>query len=301
MSNRQARREQQRQARGGRARPTQQRRPSAPSSGGGGPGDFISRPFLLMAGGLVVALVAVVIGLVVFSGGGSGGDDVTALQDARLAFPADLASGYELGSDDAPLVITQYEDFQCPFCLNYTANNEPGIIEEYVTAGQVKLVFQHFPILPGLESVQAATASECAQQQDRFWDYHHELFLIQAEAGQRSNERLNVGRFSDGALRSLAEELDLDVGEFDACYADDDTRDLVQDMASEARSFGLSGTPGFLLNGLPLAVGAPSNMEGWRTLIDSQLEQIANATPTAEASATAGGSPTPEATATAAQ
>ena len=301
MSNRQARREQQRQARGGRARPTQQRRPSAPSGGGGGPGDFISRPFLLIAGGLAVVLVAIIVGVVFFSGGESSSDDVAALNAAELSFPADLASGYELGRDDAPLTISQYEDFQCPFCLNYTANNEPGIIDEYVKTGQVKLVFQHFPILPGLESVQAAVASECAQQQDRFWDYKHELFLIQAEAGQRSNERLNVGRFSEQALRDLAVELGLDAEEFDTCYADGETTELVQDMASAARSFGLSGTPGFLLNGLPLAGSAPSNMEGWRTLIDSQLEEIANATATPEASASPDGSATPEATPTAAQ
>jgi protein-disulfide isomerase len=299
MSNRQARREQQRQSRGGRTRPGQQRRPTASSGGGGGPGDFISRPFLLIAGGLVLGLIAVIVGVIVFGSGASDSNEVDNLVAARASFPGDLANDYELGQDDAPLVITEYEDFQCPFCLRYTANNEPGIIADYVASGQVKLVFKHFAVL-GIESVQAGMATECAAQQDRFWDMHHELFLLQAEEGQIGNERVNVGRFSEEALRGIAAGLNLDMEAYDACYADPDTLRVVEDMTLEARSFGLTGTPGFLFNGVPLAGGAPSNIDGWKTVIEAELEKIASATPTAEGgSATPAG--TPEATPTAAQ
>lgn len=292
MSNRQARREQQRQARGGRTRQSQQRRPSAAPGGGGGPGDFISRPFLLVVGAVALVLVGIIVGVIVLSGGSTDSEEVEALLAAEANFPHDLASGYELGMDDALLVITEYEDFQCPFCLRYTATNEPSIIEEYVKTGQVKLIFKHFAVL-GAESVNAGMATECAAQQDRFWDMHHELFLLQAQEGQLSNERVNAGRFSDSALRGIAEELGLDMGAYDTCYADEQTRETVAQMTLEARSFGLSGTPGFLLNGIPLAGGAPANMDGWRTLIDSELEKLADATPTAEGSPSAETTPTP--------
>jgi protein-disulfide isomerase len=194
---------------------------------------------------------------------------VSALSAARVDFPADLADGYALGRADAPLSLTMYEDFQCPFCLRYTAVIEPALVEEYVAAGDLRIEFQNFPIL-GPESLNAGIAAECAAQQDRFWDLHHELFLLQAEAGQLTNEQLQVGRFSDEALRTIAEGLALDMPAYDVCYSDPATLATVQDMAGRARELGLTGTPGFVLNGTALP-GAPANLEGWRLFLDTQL------------------------------
>jgi protein-disulfide isomerase len=194
---------------------------------------------------------------------------VSALTAAKAEFPADLADGYALGRADAPLALTVYEDFQCPFCLRYTATIEPALVEEYVAAGDLRIEFQNFPIL-GAESLKAALAGECAAQQNRFWDLHHELFLLQAEAGQLTDERMQVGRFSDEALRAIAEDLALDMGAYDACYSDPATLTTVEDMANSAREQGLTGTPGFVLNGVALP-GAPANLEGWRLFMDTQL------------------------------
>ena len=279
MSNRQARREQSRRSRGDRSsRPTAPRRPTPGGSGGGGGlSDFLSGRFILIAMVLVAVLV-VGIGAVATFSGGSGGDEdlVELLTSAQTTFPDDMTDGYFLGSEDAPLTIRQYEDFQCPFCLNYTARNEPGIIEEYVKSGQVRLEFRNFPIL-GLESVAAGKAAECAAEQDLFWPLQHELFLLQAEAGQASDEELNIGRFSDSALRTIAGGVGVDLEEYDTCFADGDTLAAVQDSAAEARTFGLSGTPGFLFNGVPLSSGSISNIEGWREVIDAELARLAEA------------------------
>jgi protein-disulfide isomerase len=225
---------------------------------------------------VLVAVLVIGIGAVAtFSGGSSGDADlVELLTSAEATFPGDMVDGYFVGSEDAPLTIRQYEDFQCPFCLSYTARNEPGIIDEYVKTGQVRLEFRNFPIL-GLESVGAGKAAECAAQQDLFWPLQHELFLLQAEAGQASDEELNVGRFSDSALRGIAGDVGVDLDAYDTCFADGDTLEAVQDSAAEARTFGLSGTPGFLFNGVPLTSGSPPNIEGWREVIDAELTRLA--------------------------
>ncbi len=290
MSNRQARREQSRSARGERKRAPAPRRSTSPgSSGGGGAGDFLSGRFILIAMVLVAVLVVAIGLFATFSGGGGSDDElVQALNDADANFPADMASGYSVGSEDAPLTITQYEDFQCPHCLNYTGANEPGIIDQYVKSGQVRLVFQNFPIL-GVESVAAGKAAECAQQQDMFWPLQNQLFLVQAKAGQDTNEKTNIGRFSDDALRGIAQGVGLDMEKYDSCYAADATLETVQNQAATARSFGLSGTPGFLFNGVPLSSGAPSEIDGWKSVIDEELQNLAEATQTPEASATATG------------
>lgn len=267
MSNRQARREQTRRSRGDRNRPGPTRRNApGPARGGGGPRDFLSGPFLLIAGGLLAVIIIAIGAFAAFSSGNDNEGAAQSLVEAKANFPFDLASGYEVGDPDAPLTITAYEDFRCPHCLNYTANNEPEIIENYVKTGQVRLIFQNFAVL-GPESVNAGRGAECAAEQDLFWEMHHELFLEHAREGQSMD-------YSDGAVRNMAETAGLDLDAFDTCYASDATLNAVQDQSSTARSFGLTGTPGFLFNGVPFT-GAPSNFEGWQQVIDAELESLA--------------------------
>jgi protein-disulfide isomerase len=197
-----------------------------------------------------------------------------ALDAAHAAFPSDLVDGYAVGAADAPLTLTMYEDFQCPFCLRFTTVFEPMLVEEYVKAGQLRLEFQHFPIL-GPESEAAAAAAECAAQQNRFWALHHELFRLQAASGQLTGEQLNIGRFADDELRALAEAAGLDLATYDACYADPATEATVDDMAARARMHGLSGTPGFLINRTALGGGAPGSLDAWRQFIDEWLAEVA--------------------------
>ena len=188
--------------------------------------------------------------------------------------------------------LTQFEDFQCPFCLRYTSADEPTIVEEYVKTGKVQLIYEHFPGL-GFESVRAAGAAQCAADQNLFWKYQNLLFLTQAKAGQLDNEKLQVDRFSDDNLKGYASRVGADRAKFDACVDSDTHITLVQDQQRRARSLGITGTPGFLINGQPFGAGAPGTLEGWRKLLDDAGEQIAkaaNATPSASASPAASAS-----------
>lgn len=287
MSNRQARREQARQT-ATRPAPGARRAgggpPRRPTSSGGGPSDILSRPFLLIAGAIVVVLV-VILGIVIASSGGGDSEGLASrLETARADLPLDLADGTKLGRDDAPVKITAYEDFQCPFCLNYTAEQEVDIIEEFVKTGRVQIEYQNYPIL-GAESTRAATAGLCAAEQNKFWEYHNKLFWVQADAGQSDNERLNVGRFSDDKLKEYAVELGLDEAAFETCLNSPDQLAVLTEQQRTAQSFGIRGTPGFLVNGQPIGSGTPADIDAWREIIE-QVEG-AVASPTAEGSATA--------------
>jgi protein-disulfide isomerase len=301
MSNRQARRE---QARGNRTRatsrstrpsPGQQRKPS----GGRGGSDIFSRGFLLALGAMVVAAVAVIALVIAFGGGDDDSTDlVAALEEGTANLPTDLADGTKIGREDAPVKIVSFEDFQCPFCLLYTAEQETAVIDELVKGGKIQLEYRHLPIL-GNESVNAALASQCAADQDKFWQYHHELFLIQARAGQVEDEETNVGRFSDDNLKRIAGDLGLDQQAFNTCYDSREHLDLVTTQQREANQFGITGTPGFLVNGRPLGSGTPQGIEAWRQLVAEVEAQ--NATATAQASASpAATATTPAASPTAA-
>lgn len=287
MSNRQARREQSRSSRN-TARNRRAARPApgkAPRQGGGGP-DLFSLPYLLGLSALIVALAVVLI-FVAGRGGGGDSDMVAALQDAHENFPQDLAAGASVGDPDAPLKLDMYEDFQCGFCLSHTAEAEPTLIEEYVKTGKLQITFKHLPVL-GTESLRAATASQCAADQDRFWDYQNRLFLEIAE----KNPARNSGAFSDDNLRKFASDVGLDVDEFDQCFNSDTHLALIQQQERDARAFGLTGTPSFVINGQPLGSGG-FDVEGWRRVLDEAYSNV-----TASPTVGAGESPSPEAEAT---
>jgi protein-disulfide isomerase len=273
MSNRQARREQSRTTRTTQrsraSRPTGRGSRPSPSRGGGS--SIFSSGFLLALGAIAIVLVVVAVVFTQFFGGDSEDDElVQNLEAAEAALPLDMANGNTLGSNDAPVKITEYEDTQCPFCLRYTANVEPGLMEEFVKTGQVQITYKHLPLL-GVDSVQGAMALTCAADQDKFWPFHNKLFTVQAEAGQSTNEQTNVGRFSESNLKGFATELGLDRTAFDACYASPDTIAEVTAQQQEAQSFGITSTPGFIVNGQQIGSGSPT-IEGWRDIIQQVVD-----------------------------
>jgi protein-disulfide isomerase len=196
-------------------------------------------------------------------------DGVAALR--AFPVPRELANGATLGKADAKVTLTVFEDFQCPFCLHYTATQEGALIEEYVKTGKVKLEFKNFPIL-GQESVQAAVAAQCAANQGRFWEMHRKLFLVEAEAGQLANEKVDAGRFSHENLKAYAIEVGLDGATFDSCYRSSEAAEAVAADARQGRSLGIRGTPSFLINGTPQASGAPATVDLWRKVLDASLK-----------------------------
>jgi protein-disulfide isomerase len=181
-------------------------------------------------------------------------------------YPQGMARGFELGKADAPLTLDIFEDFQCPFCLQFTAIIEPTLLDEYVATGKLLIRFRNFPIL-GPESVLAAGASVRMAREERFWPFHKELFLAQAEASQISNEKLNVGRFSVANLKTMVAKVGGNADGLEACLGDDTVRTALTTDVQAARDAGLRGTPGFILNGQPLA-SPPANVAEWRRLLD---------------------------------
>jgi len=189
----------------------------------------------------------------------------------QLQIPAGLSEGRTMGKSNAPVKLTMWEDFQCPFCLKYTAQVEGVIVDEFVKTGKVRLEFRQWPIL-GQESLNAAIASQCAAEQKKFWEYHKALFLIQAEAGQHIDEKLNVGRFTDQNLLTVAAKVGLDTDSWGSCYGAKSYLVLTQEDARAAQEAGLRGTPGFAVNGT--AITAPSTLDAWRKVLN---DAIANA------------------------
>lgn len=114
------------------------------------------------------------------------------------------------------------------------------IEEKFVTTDQVKVQARPIAIL-GEESVLAAQAAECANDQGQFWQFHDTLFANQSGR--------NEGAFSQENLERFAEALNLDTAAFDSCLESGKYASKVSDDTDAARQQGITAVPTILVNG----------------------------------------------------
>lgn len=153
-----------------------------------------------------------------------------------------------LGNPDAPVVIDEYSDFQCPYCGQFALTTFHQIEQAYIATGQVKFVFHNFAFL-GLESQWAAEASYCAYEQGRFWEYHDVLFNNQA--GE------NRGAFRKDNLKRFAQAIVADEAAFNRCLDSERYAEHVRQVRQEGSQRGVNSTPSFFINGKLLKGAQP--------------------------------------------
>ena len=214
------------------------------------------RQWMLMTAAAAVIAVAVMIvlgGVLRDNGDGDGsGVERTSQRAGRV-----------LGEQTAGVVLTMWEDFQCPFCKKANDSVVARIVQDYVNTGKVQLHFRHFTIL-GQESVWAAEAAECAAEQNRFWDYEEELFNRQR--GE------NVGTFKKDKLKDAAAAIGLDTDSFNTCLDTDRYKDDVQKELAEGKKLGVDSTPSFILEGRLLRPEVWGDYSAFAAALDNALK-----------------------------
>lgn len=172
-------------------------------------------------------------------------------------------AGTVKGSPDAPVTVVEFSDFQCRYCAEAALGLMKQVEANYITTGRVKLVFRHFPFM-GQDSVNAALASECAAEQDRFWPYHELLFTSFRERGRAAYD---VAR-----LKEYATRLGLDRKSFDACLADQKYLPKLAEDFQAGLDLGVQGTPAFFVNGQKIDGLVP--FEVMAEAIDKALAEV---------------------------
>jgi protein-disulfide isomerase len=124
----------------------------------------------------------------------------------------------------------------------------------------VRFAFRQFAFI-GDESRWAAEATECASEQERFWDYYDKLF--EEQAGE------NVGAFSIENLKRFASDLGLDRTQFDQCLDSGKYTEKVQQETAQGQQAGVRGTPTLFVNGQLIEGGA--QYEILKAAIDAEL------------------------------
>ncbi len=211
----------------------------------------------------ILIAVVVVLGIVMFNGNSSGNAVVNNGNSGSTGGAVDLSVFLNnpdlypsLGPENADNVIIEFSDFQCPYCgmasglpswIGQYASQYPdlvdsaGKIQDLAANGEVRFVYVPMSFL-GQESVDAAEAAYCANEQGLFWKMHDALFTAQSLSE-------NGGTFSVANLKTIAASIDgLNTAEFNDCLDNGKYSSTVQTVSRQA-STAASGTPTFYVNG----------------------------------------------------
>jgi protein-disulfide isomerase len=171
------------------------------------------------------------------------------------------------GSNSARVTVIDFSDLQCHLCARYVKNTEPKINETYIQTGKIVLVFKHLPNR-GFDSMPAALAAQCTQDQGKFWQFHNLLYEKQGP--------IDSGWANKDNLKRLASQISgLDMQKFDSCFDDQKYKSFVESDIALAHSLGFTETPSFIVSksdgSNPQKIEGPQPFPAFKAVIDKEL------------------------------
>jgi protein-disulfide isomerase len=172
------------------------------------------------------------------------------------------------GSISAPVTVIDFSDLQCHLCARYVKNTEPMINKTYIQTDKATLVFIHLPNR-GFDSLPAALAAQCTQDQGRFWRYHNLLCEKQGP--------IDSGWANRDNLKKLASQISgLDMHKFDSCFDSQKYKSFIENDIALAHSLGFTETPSFIIvkndGSNPQKIEGPQPFPAFKAIIDKELE-----------------------------
>ena len=227
-----------------------------------------NRSLLVAAAAAAAVVAALVVASLVFRGGDS------TSEATPTASPGEIEAVFQgipqdrtiLGSPTARVTLIQFEDLQCPVCRRYQSEGIPGIVEEYVRPGKIKLRFAGISFI-GSDSERALHYVLAAGSQGKLWQFADLLYANQGDE--------NSGWVTDALLTRISDDLGLDFAKLQADADGPAVKQQASSMAAEADQRKVPGTPWFYVqvgNGEPYEV-RPSSfaIEDFRSILDDAL------------------------------
>jgi len=175
--------------------------------------------------------------------------------DPNRVYTIPIGKSHVRGAKEAPVTITMFSDFQCPFCAQAQPLVEQ-VLKEYPE--KVNFVMKQFPLTqihPAAEP--AALAALAAGRQGKFWEMHDELY--------KNNRSLN-----DATFKEIAQRLGLDVARFEKDMGDPALKQQIQEEMELGRTVNVRGTPTFFVNGKLLQ---NRSVDGFKQMIEEALKK----------------------------
>jgi protein-disulfide isomerase len=157
--------------------------------------------------------------------------------------PSDTSgfAGYVKGSASAPVEITEYADYQCPFCQTFATLQMPTIEERLIKTGRLRWRYRDFPLQMHPFARLAAHSAACADEQGKYWQQHDRIYEGQQE--------WSTARDAAQLFRNYAQSIGLDLGRYDSCMQSGKYAGRIQADYNSGVELGVSSTPTLLVNG----------------------------------------------------
>lgn len=164
------------------------------------------------------------------------------------------------GNKDAKVVIVEFSDFECPYCLKSQSTSK-ALREKY--KDKIKWVFKDFPLDFHENAMQAHIAASCVfrLKPEKFWEYFDNLF----------SENRTKKDFEKESLEKKAVALGISKTDFNNCLKNPEIKNEIQEDIREGTEISVTGTPAFFINGRKLSGAVP--ISEFETII---IEELAN-------------------------
>ena len=215
----------------------------------------------LIAIAVVVAFIVAIVAILISSTQTS--DDTTGLPDVDTTVSAQVQrdDSHAISDPANPEVtIVEFLDFQCPACAVAS-----GVIAEIKAeyGDRVEIIVRNFPLTDiHPNALNSALAFEAAAAQNATVEMYQALFATQEEWGRSSTSQAEL-------FRGFAEDIGLDMAEYDSAIADPAVLERIARDRDDAVGLGLRGTPSFFIDGEPAAL---ASFDDLRALVESKLD-----------------------------
>jgi len=199
------------------------------------------KPFYVLLG--AIAVVGAV--LIAAFGGGPSAPQLVAPDCQRPRPNAPPPKGVTIGPDSAKIEVTEFSDFECPWCARFAILTMPDIRQRLLPTGLVKWRYMNFPLDGHANSPVAHLAAACALEQGKFWEMHDALYMGQNDWAE---ERNPMRRFL-----GYAAHIGLNADSFRVCMTTKRPWPQIESDKCEGVRLGVGGTPTFFVNGHQLA------------------------------------------------
>jgi protein-disulfide isomerase len=148
-----------------------------------------------------------------------------------------------LGNEDANITVIEFADYRCPFCHKFHQETFDKLVTNFINTGKAKYLFKDFVVNDRGEykgSMQAAVASHCAAEQDKYWEYLKEIYKNFKPEPQQWVTLDSLVQFANNVQIQ-------DIEKFKSCVESNKYQNQIQESGSLAKQLGLTGTPSFVV------------------------------------------------------